>query len=136
MKGGLITLLPTTTITTAVAAATGVVALGQGVRELLVEAAFTYGSGGTTGKFWVQTRVKGGTWRDIMCFAFTTSSLTKFQKVSGGIALAANIGVSDAALADNTILDGLLGDELRVKYTTTGTYAGGTTAQVLASAKY
>ena len=134
-QGGLITLLDTTTITTAVSAQTGAVALVEGLRDLLVEAIFTWGSGGTTAKFWVQTRTKGGTWRDIMSLAFTTSSATKWSKVSIGIGLAAARTASDAALADDTILDGFLGDEVRLKYTTTGTYADSTTVKVLASAK-
>lgn len=134
--GGLITLLPATTITAAVTGVTGIACPTEGLRDLLVEAVFTYGSAGTTLKVWVQTRTKGGTWRDVMNFAFTTSSLTKWNKTSTSIALAANIGTSDAALADNTILDGLLGDEVRVKYTSTGTYADSTTIKVLASAKY
>jgi hypothetical protein len=118
-------LLPQTTIAGAVANQLGrAIAIPTDIQALIVEAAFAYGSGGTTAKAWVQTRVKGGTWRDIMCFAFTTAALTKWQAVRSAIALAPNIAASDAALADNTILDGLIGDELRVKYTTTGTYAG------------
>ena len=136
MRGGLITLLPETTVAAAVTGSTGMSFPTEGLRDLLVEAKFLYGAGGTTFKVWVQTRVKGGTWRDIMNFAFTTSALTKFQKTSIGIALAGNIASSDAALADNTILDGMLGDEVRVKYTSTGTYSGATSIAVLASAKY
>ena len=136
MRGGLLTLLPATAITTAVTGVTGPACPVAGLRDLLVEAQFLYGSGGTSAKVWVQTRVKGGTWRDVMNFAFATASLTKFQKVSVNLALAANQAASDAALADNTVLDGLLGDELRVKYTTTGTYAGGTTIALNGSAKY
>lgn len=134
--GGLITLLPQTTISTAVTGETGIAVPVEGLRDLLVEAKFLYGADGTTLKVWVQTRVKGGTWRDIMNFAFTTTALTKFQKTSISIALAANIATSDAALSDNTILDGMLGDEVRVKYTSTGTYSGATSIEVLASGKY
>ena len=134
--GGLITLLPATTITAAVTGSIGAVCPTEGLRDLLVEAAFTYGSAGTTLKVWVQTRVKGGTWRDVMTLAFTTSSATKWSKVSIPVALAAARTASDAALADDTILDGFLGDEVRVKYTSTGTYADSTSITVLGSAKY
>jgi hypothetical protein len=136
MRGGSFTLLPATVITGAVTGSVGPTIPCKGLRDLLVEASFAYGSGGTTAKFWIQTRTDGGTWRDVMNFAFTTATLTKFQKVSIGIALAANTASSDAALADNTITDGLLGDEVRVKYTTTGTYAGDTSITVRASARY
>lgn len=134
--GGLITLLPQTTIAAAVAGQTGVSFPTEGLRDLLVEAIFLYGSDGTTVKAWVQTRVKGGTWRDIMNFAFTTSAATKWSKTSISIALAAARTASDAALSDDTILDGFLGDEVRIKYTTTGTYAGATSLQVIGSTKY
>ena len=134
--GGLITLLPATVITAAVTGVTGIAAPVEGLRDLLVEAVFTYGSSGTTFKIWVQTRVKGGTWRDVMNFDFATTTATKWSKVSIGIALAAARAVSDAALTADTILDGMLGDEVRVKYTSTGTYAGSTTVTVLGSAKY
>ena len=36
----------------------------------------------------------------------------------------------DGALADDLIQDGILGDMIRAKLTTTGTYAGGTTLNV------
>lgn len=130
------TLLSSTTITTAVTAQTGTAVISLvGAKALVVEAAFTYGSGGTTAKVWVQTRVAGGTWRDIMSLAFTTSSATKWSKVSSYTAMAAAQTASDAALSDDTILDGLLGSEVRVKYTTTGTYAGGTTLVIRAAIK-
>ena len=134
--GGLLTLLPVTTIAAAVTGTTGIAAPTEGLRDLLVEAIFLYGSSGTTLKVWVQTRTKGGTWRDVMNFAFTTSAATKWSKTSIAVALAAARATSDAALADDTILDGFLGDEVRVKYTSTGTYAGATSIQVLASTKY
>lgn len=134
--GGLMTLLPATTIAAAVTGTVGVTCPTEGLRDLLIEAKFLYGAGGTDAKAWIQTRVKGGTWRDVMNFAFTTSAATKWSKVSVAIALAAARTASDAALGDDTILDGFLGDEVRVKYTTTGTYSGATSLEVLGSAKY
>src|SRR6185503_8453979 len=48
---------------------------------------FTYGSGGTTAKFWLQTSLDGGTtWFDIVSHAFTTSSATKLSAVTTFIA--------------------------------------------------
>lgn len=127
-----ISLLAETTITTAVTGAlsTAIVDL-EGMKYLVVQAIFTYGSGGTTAKFWVQTSFDNGTtFTDVMCFSFTTSSATKFQAVKIYIALAANQSNSDAALAANSILDGVLGSQLRVKYSTTGTYSGSTTIKL------
>lgn len=135
MKGGLATLVNAATITTA-ATVTGTALPTRGLTHLLVEAALTYGSGGTTVKVYIQTRCEGGTWRDVMCMTFTTASAKKFCKTSINIACAASIAVSDAALSDDTILDGFLGDEIRAKYVSTGTYADSTSLNVIASAKY
>lgn len=134
--GGGVTLLPATTIGAAVAGQVGqTVPLPGRVSYLLVEAVFAYGAGGTDAKVWVQTRVKGGTWRDVMNFAFLLAASTKWSAVHRDTALAAARTASDAALADDTILNGFLGDEIRVKYTTTGTYTGATSLTVRATVK-
>jgi hypothetical protein len=116
-------------ITTALTAQVSAVQLGlAGMKYLIAQANFTYGSSGTTAKAWVQTSIDdGATWIDVMCFSFTTSSGIIVQAVTITTALAADTVPTDGTLAANTILSGLLGDRLRVKYTTTGTYAGGTT---------
>jgi hypothetical protein len=126
--------LTLTTITTAV---TGVTTNGGpwgDLTDIVVatfQATFTYGSGGTTAKFWLQTSFDAGvTWVDVANFAFTTSTARTIHSVRSATAVAANYVATDGTLADNTIKDGLLGDRLRVKYTTTGTYAGGTTIQI------
>jgi hypothetical protein len=128
-----VSLLPPTAITTAV---TGVVTpeipIGTATSEkvvtyVAVRSTFTYGSGGTTAKFWVQTSLDNGTtWHDIMCFAHTTASQTRVSAVTTYVALTAASITTDGALADNTILNGALGDRIRVKYTTVGTYAATT----------
>ena len=120
-----LTLLAPTAITAAVTGAVGpVVRLRGGVHTLAVQAIFTYGSGGTTVKAWVQTSLDGGTtWVDVACFAFTTSSARRISVLHLATPAAANVTPSDGALADNTILDGVLGDLIRVKYISTGTYA-------------
>ena len=133
--GGLIELY-SSTIAAANTGDVGVTAPVEGVKALIVEAAFAYGAGGTTCDAYLQTRVKGGTWRDIMNFNFTTAAAKKWSKVSVDIAMAAAVATSDAAMSANTILDGLLGDEIRVKRVSTGTYSGATSLTVTASAKY
>ncbi len=134
--GGGLVLLPATSIGAAVAAQVGpTVPLVARANYLLLEAAFAYGADGTTVKAWVQTRVRGGTWRDVAQFAFLLASLTKWSAVHRDTALAAAVGASDAALADDAILNGFLGDELRVKWTSTGAYTGATTLAVRASVK-
>jgi hypothetical protein len=129
-------LVPSTVITTAI---TGVVvgpAVALSAKYLTCQAIFTYGSGGATAKFWVQTSIDGGvTWIDIMSFAFTTATLTKVSAVVWSTALAAAVTPGSAALADNTILSGLLGDQIRVLGTTTSTYGGSTSIAISASGK-
>ncbi len=131
VEGRRVVLLPETAITTAVTDVTTTPLLGAGIRDIVAQCTFVYGSGGTGADFYLQTSFDGGTtWTDIQCFSFTTTSATKFQVIKSPIAVAANQAIQDGALTANSILDGVMGDRLRVKYSTTGTYAGGTTIKV------
>jgi hypothetical protein len=124
-----------TGVTTFTYGAVGLTGLG-GARYVGFQGILTYGSGGTTVKAWLQTSFDNGvTWVDIANMAFTTATLTKVGAVSTSIAAAAPATPTDGSLADNTINNGLIGDRLRIKYTTTGTYAGGTTLKINAWAK-
>ena len=120
------------TITTANSAAvTNAIALPPGTKASAIEQIFTYGSGGTSGKSWVQTTFDSGTtWVDVMCMTFTTSSVSKCANISGLTPVATNYTPTDGTLADDTTKDGLLGDFMRLKYTTVGTYAGSTSLKV------
>jgi hypothetical protein len=130
-----IQLLPSTTITTAVTGTTGVeFVLHPSTYKVDLQAVFTYGSGGTTAKFWVQTSIDGTNWSDIANFAFTTASLTKMAAADGNLAHT-HATATDATLADNTVVNGIIGGRLRIKYTTTGTYAGTTTIAISAIPK-
>jgi hypothetical protein len=92
---------------------------------LAVQATFVRVGGGTSADFFVQTTLDNGhTWIDIMEFSFATTTATKVSAVVTCIALAPAITPGDGALTVNTILTGLLGSQLRVKYTTVGTYTG------------
>lgn len=106
------------------------------VTYCLLQAKFLYGAGGTTVKAYVQTSCDGGlTWIDIACFAFALAAATKISKVASTTALTAGTTPVDGALTDNTILDGVLGDSLRVKYIVTGTYTGASSLQIVAEVK-
>jgi len=125
-----IELLPATAITAAGTFVSEARRVQQGLKYLSLQGTFAYGSGGTTTKVYIQTTLDGGTtWRDIACLAFALASLKKFSAVSAAIALAAAQAVSDGALADDTILSGLFGDQWRAKYVVVGTYAN-TTLQI------
>lgn len=126
--------LAETTITAAAAGQlSGEIRGLAGCKHITALAKFVYGSGGTSVKAWLQTSVDGGTsWYDIACFAFTTSTASKLHTVTVNPAtpMTAGSAPSDAALADNTVLNGPIGDRFRLKYTSVGTYAGGTTLAV------
>lgn len=108
----------------------------QGMEAVTLEAQFGYGSGGTTCKAWVQTTLDNGqTWLDIASFAFTTASATKVINLSGLTPVTTQVTPTDGAMADNTCQDGMLGSALRVKITTTGTYAGNTFLAIRASCR-
>jgi hypothetical protein len=96
----------------------------EGALAATIETRFSYGSGGTSAKVYVQTTHDNGlTWDDIACFGFTTSSATKKINLSGLTPVTSPVTPSDGALADNTFVDGFLGSALRAKIVTTGTYA-------------
>lgn len=96
----------------------------EGILSATILARFAYGSGGTTTKAWVQVTLDDGqTWIDVACFAFTTASAVKVINLSGLTPVATAITPSDGAMADNTVQDGILGSAMRVKITSTGTYA-------------
>jgi len=136
-----IKLLPATTIGAAVTGAISPAAATAelpvllkntgGAKAVTAQAKFLYGAGGTTVKAWIQTTFDGGaSWVDIMCFAFLLAAATKISKVSTYVALAAALVPTDGTLADDTIKDGVLGTQFRVKYTSTGTYTGATSLEI------
>lgn len=103
-------------------------------RGVLLDAVFTYGSGGTSADAYVQTSADGGTtWYDIANFHFITSSVhAAFNLRATTVVTTQNTTYTNGSMTANTSLDGLLGDILRVKYVSVGTYAGGTTLVVTA----
>jgi len=104
--------------------------------SLLLQANFTYGSGGTTADAWVQTSLdSGATWIDIANFHFTTASLRYLFNLSALTPVTTEYAATDGTLAANTAKDGIIGPFLRVKYVTTGTYAGSTTLRIDATTR-
>lgn len=105
-------------------------------KVITAQANFVYGSGGTTCKAWIQTSLDdGASWIDVVNFAFTTASAKKVAQVNNFVAQASVVTPTDGTLADNTIVNGLLGRMVRVKLTTTGTYAGSTKLTILATVR-
>ncbi len=130
------TTLLNATITTAVTASvTTGTQLGtirsRNPQSAVIQGALTYGSGGTTARAWVQTSIDGGvTWIDVADFSFTTSSARFIYNLSAQTPVTTQYTATDGTLSANTSKDGILGQTWRVKYTTTGTYAGSTTLRI------
>jgi hypothetical protein len=100
-------------------------------KNAVIQASFTYGSGGTTLKAWVQTSLDYGmTWCDIYCFSVTQTSVVNVINLSALTAVTAPYVPTDGALAANTAKDGILAPMFRVKTTSTGTYAANTTLRI------
>lgn len=135
--GGAVTLLPATTIAAAGTATGGTIPGFGGCTLLHIQQKFAYGSGGTNVTSYVQTSFdEGATWFDIAASRFTTSAATRMYTVqSGALAGTASTTPGDAALTIDTTLQGFIGDRFRVKYISTGTYAGATTLTVTAAVK-
>lgn len=108
----------------------------EGMLAAAVAFRFAYGSGGTTCKAYLQTSFdQGTTWVDVACAAFATASATKIINLSGLTPKTTAATPTDGSLTDDTCVDGLLGDRLRVKITTVGAYAANTTLSVRAAVR-
>jgi hypothetical protein len=96
-------------------------------RSLTVQFVFKHGTGGQSCKVWLQTSLDGGeTWVDIANGAFLKVDGTELFNMSGTQSVTNPYVPGDGVLADNTCVDGIVGDLYRVKYKTTGTYSNTT----------
>lgn len=96
----------------------------EGMTAATIQARLAMGTGGTTAKVFVQTSLdQGTTWIDVACLAFTTTGAVKVVNLSALTPKATPATPSDGTLADDSVVDGILGDRLRAKIITTGTYA-------------
>lgn len=108
----------------------------DGMTGVTISARLAWGSGGTAVKTYVQTSLdQGSTWIDIACLTFSAASAHKVINLSGLTPKTTAATPTDGALTDDTCVDGILGDRLRCKVVSTGTYAGSTTLSVRASVR-
>lgn len=122
-----ITLIDQHPITAAEAAATTTPVKGLGgIGGVLAVFDFHRASGGTSVSAWLQTSIDGTTWWDVAAVGFTTSSAVKVANVSAMAAVTGALVLTDGSLAANSVVDGALGTQFRVKYTSVGTYGAGT----------
>ena len=129
-------ILPKVTIAAAVSLVAGPISFIEPGpnRDLILQANFLYGAGGTSVDAWVQSTLDGGTtWYDIANFHFTTAAAVKLANLSSGTPVTTLVTPGSGALSANSVLDGLIGDQLRVLYTSVGTYTGATALSVFAS---
>jgi hypothetical protein len=99
----------------------------------LVQANFTWGSGGTSLSAFVQTSLDGGTsWCDVCNFSFTTSSARALFNLTSGTPHAGPLlsRPRTPGWRQNNAVDGVIGNLWRVKFTSVGTYAGGTNLRI------
>ena len=114
----LLTLSPTSAISTTT---TPVIKLPAQPRNLTAQAAFVYGSGGTSFDFWLQVSLdQGTTWTDVANFHFTTASARNGVNLNAQSTVVT--ALLDGALAANTVQDGILAPMVRGKYSSAGTY--------------
>lgn len=103
-----------------------------GMTAATLSARLAYGSGGTTAYAIIETSLdQGVTWFEIARFDFATSGAQKAMTVSGLTPRLAPL--SAGALSADTAVDGTLGDRLRARVVSTGTYAGSTVLSVRAN---
>lgn len=115
------------TITTAGTVVTEWVTGLTGMLGLLVFLRFAWGSGGTSVKVYVQSSADGGnTAYDIACMVFGTASETALLNFSALTPKLTQVTPTDGALTDDTAVDGIIGDRVRLKIVSVGTYAENT----------
>ncbi|MEO3386010.1 hypothetical protein [Mesorhizobium sp. CAU 1741] len=122
-----------TTGSSAAGAAQAMIDRLDGMQGVSLQASFVYGSGGTSVAAVMQTSLdQGASWIDVCRFDFTTANAKKVANVSASAAAAP---AAVAALGAEGKLDGVLGDRLRCKVTSVGTYGGNTTISIRAAVR-
>ena len=103
----------------------------QGINAATFQVRFAYGSGGTQTNVYIQTSIdQGQSWFDIANIEFTTSSGVDVINLSGLDKLTTPTAPTNLALANNTVLDGPMGDRLQACVVSQGTYGGQTLVAV------
>lgn len=115
------------TITTADTQIGEVVSSLEGLLALAAQLRLAYGSGGSSIRAYLQTSLdQGTTWIDIACVVFATQSEVAVLNFSALTPKTTAVVPSDGGLADDTAIDGVLGDRFRLKIVSLGTYGGST----------
>jgi hypothetical protein len=103
----------------------------SGLDAASLQVQLAYGGGGTSINVYIQSSLdQGQTWFDIANIAFGTASGTELINLSGLDKLTTPTAPTNQTLANNTMLDGPIGDRLQAVVVTTGTYSGNTLVSV------
>src|SRR5262245_11266111 len=103
----------------------------DGLSGVGLQCLFSHGGGGTTAKVDIETSFDQGlTWVAIARFAFTNVTAQRIMNLNASFSR--TTPYTPVVLSDDTAIDGILGDRLRAKLTTTGVYTGATTLSVRA----
>jgi hypothetical protein len=108
----------------------------EGLLALCAELRLAYGSGGLTIRAYLQTSLDQETTAiDIACVLFGVASEAAVLNFSALTPKLTQVTPTDGAMADDTAIDGILGDRFRLKVVSTGTYAGSTVLSGRANAR-
>lgn len=108
----------------------------EGLLAICAQLRLAYGSGGTSIKAYLQTSLDQETTPiDIACVVFGTASEVAALNFSALTPKLTQVTPTDGALADDTAVDGVLGDRFRLKIVSTGTYAGSTVLSARVNAR-
>lgn len=111
------------TITTANTYVTEWVTGFEGLLALAAQMRLAYGTGGNSIKAYLQTSLDQGTTPiDIACVVFGLAGEVQALNFSALTPKLTQVTPTDGALADDTAIDGILGDRFRLKAITTGSY--------------
>lgn len=103
----------------------------SGLTAMSCQARFFYGAAGTKVNVYLQTSLdQGASFFDVANIAFTTASALEVVNLSGLNAVTTPQAPGSLSLADNTSLNGPLGDRLQAVVVSTGTYTASTLVSI------
>ncbi len=125
-------ILPVTAVTAAVSTtSTAIKQFTRNPRHLTAQAQLVGGTSGTSIDAWLQTSIDGeATWIDIAQFHVTNTPVILVVNLSAQTPVG-SFTPTDGSMSSNAVKDGIIGSKLKVKWSSVGTYATGTTFTVV-----
>lgn len=110
----------------------------EGLQSLAVYALFTFGAASASGaavQVYIQTSIAGAPWYDIACLTFGEATAAKAINLVTDTPVTTPATLVDQALADDTALDGPIGDRVRAVVKSTVDYSGPTVLSLRGNAR-